>query len=79
MAGWLRRRIQDGIKARLLLSRLLLGVDGYPVRLGSDDPFVVASISASVLLEKIALEKQMVSRVGGLVFIGWAGWIAFGS
>ena len=39
----------------------------------------VASISAFVLLEKIASGNQLVSRAGGLVFIGWAGWIVFGS
>jgi predicted metal-binding membrane protein len=39
----------------------------------------VASISAFVLLEKITSKNQVVSRVGGLVFIGWAGWIVFAS
>jgi predicted metal-binding membrane protein len=39
----------------------------------------VASISAFVLLEKIASGNQLVSSAGGLVFIGWAGWIVFGS
>ncbi len=37
----------------------------------------VASISAFVLLEKMASGNQLVSRLSGLLFIGWAGWIAF--
>ena len=39
----------------------------------------VASISGFVLLEKIAAGNQLVSRLGGLLFIGWAAWIVFGS
>jgi len=38
----------------------------------------VASISGFVLLEKITSGNQAVSRLGGLLFIGWAAWIAFG-
>jgi predicted metal-binding membrane protein len=38
----------------------------------------VTSISAFVLLEKITSANQLVSRLGGLLFIGWAAWIAFG-
>ena len=40
MAGWPRGRIQDGVEARQLLSRLLLGIDGSPVRLWSDEPLM---------------------------------------
>jgi predicted metal-binding membrane protein len=39
----------------------------------------VAGISAFVLLEKITPANQLVSRLSGLLFIGWAAWIAFGS
>jgi predicted metal-binding membrane protein len=39
----------------------------------------VASISGFVLLEKITSANQLVSRLGGLLFIGWAAWIVFGS
>jgi len=39
----------------------------------------VASISGFVLLEKITSGNQLVSRLGGLLFIGWAAWIVFGS
>jgi len=39
----------------------------------------VAGISAFVLLEKITPANQMVSRLSGFLFIGWAAWIAFGS
>ena len=39
----------------------------------------VAGISGFVLVEKITSAHQWVSRLGGLVFIGWAAWIAFGS
>jgi predicted metal-binding membrane protein len=39
----------------------------------------VASISSFVLLEKIAAGNYLVSRLGGLLFIGWATWIVFGS
>jgi predicted metal-binding membrane protein len=38
----------------------------------------VACISGFVLLEKIASANQLVSRIGGLVFIVWAAWIVFG-
>jgi predicted metal-binding membrane protein len=38
----------------------------------------VASISGFVLLDKIAAGNQLVSRLGGLLFIGWATWIVFG-
>jgi predicted metal-binding membrane protein len=38
----------------------------------------VASISGFVLLEKIAAGNQLVSRLGGLLFVGWATWIVFG-
>jgi predicted metal-binding membrane protein len=31
----------------------------------------VACISSFVLLEKIASGKQLLSRLGGLLFIGW--------
>ena len=34
------------------------------------------SISGFVLLEKISSGNQVVSRLGGLLFIGWAAWIA---
>ena len=39
----------------------------------------VACISGFVLLEKITLGNQLISRLGGLLFIGWAAWIVFGS
>src|ERR1700730_2029487 len=39
----------------------------------------VAGISAFVLLEKITPANQLVSRLSGLLFIGWAAWIDFGS
>jgi hypothetical protein len=39
----------------------------------------VACISGFVLLEKITSGNQLVSRLGGLLFIGWAAWIVFGS
>ena len=39
----------------------------------------VAGISSFVLLEKIAAGNHLVSRLGGLLFIGWATWIVFGS
>jgi predicted metal-binding membrane protein len=39
----------------------------------------VAGISAFVLLEKIAPTAQLVSRLSGLLFIGWAVWIVFAS
>ena len=39
----------------------------------------VAGISAFVLLEKIAPANQLVSRLSGLLFIGWAAWIVFAS
>ena len=37
----------------------------------------VAGISAFVLLEKITPANQWISRFSGLLFIGWAAWIAF--
>jgi hypothetical protein len=40
MAGRLMGRIQDGTEARRLLSRLLLGIDGPPVCLWRDEPFM---------------------------------------
>jgi len=39
----------------------------------------VAIISAFVLLEKITPPNQLVSRLSGLLFIGWAAWIVFAS
>ena len=38
----------------------------------------VAGISVFVLLEKISPANQLVSRLSGLLFIGWAAWIVFG-
>jgi predicted metal-binding membrane protein len=38
----------------------------------------VAGLSAFVLLEKISPANQLVSRLSGLLFIGWAAWIVFG-
>jgi predicted metal-binding membrane protein len=38
----------------------------------------VACISGFVLLEKITSANQIVSRLGGLLFVGWAAWIVFG-
>jgi len=38
----------------------------------------VASISGFGLLEKISSGNQVVSRLGGLLFIGWAACIAVG-
>jgi predicted metal-binding membrane protein len=38
----------------------------------------VAGLSLLVLLEKIAPFQRLVSRVAGLVFIGWAAWLVFG-
>jgi predicted metal-binding membrane protein len=35
----------------------------------------VAGISAFVLLEKITAGRQLVSRLGSFLFIGWAAWI----
>jgi predicted metal-binding membrane protein len=37
----------------------------------------VAAVSGFVLLEKISPANQFVSRFSGLLFIGWAAWIAF--
>ena len=39
----------------------------------------VAFISGSVLLEKITSGNQLFNRLGGLLSIGWAGWIVFAS
>jgi predicted metal-binding membrane protein len=39
----------------------------------------VACISAFVLLEKVTAANKLVSRISGLLFVGWAGWIVFGS
>jgi predicted metal-binding membrane protein len=39
----------------------------------------VAGLSIFVLLEKVTFSHQLVSRLAGLVFIGWATWVAFGS
>jgi predicted metal-binding membrane protein len=39
----------------------------------------IAGISAFVLLEKITPANQLVSRLSGLLFIGWAAWIVLGS
>jgi predicted metal-binding membrane protein len=41
----------------------------------------VAGLSAFVLLEKItpADVNRLVSRLSGVVFVGWAAWIVFGS
>ena len=39
----------------------------------------VAGISAFVLLEKITPANRLVSRLSGLLFIGWAAWVVFGS
>jgi len=38
----------------------------------------VAGLSLLVLVEKIAPFERSVSRVAGLVFIGWAAWLVFG-
>ena len=38
----------------------------------------VASLSILILAEKIAPFGRLVSSIGGLGFIGWAAWIAFG-
>jgi predicted metal-binding membrane protein len=45
---------------------------------GVMNPLWVASISAFVLLEKVSPANQLVSRLSGLLFIGWAAWIVFG-
>ena len=39
----------------------------------------VAGISAFVLLEKITPANQLVSRLSGLLFIGWAAWVVSSS
>jgi predicted metal-binding membrane protein len=39
----------------------------------------VAGLSAFVLLEKITPGGQLMSRLSGLLFIGWAAWMFFGS
>jgi predicted metal-binding membrane protein len=39
----------------------------------------VGGISAFVLLGKITPANQLVSRLSGLLFIGWATWIVFGA
>src|SRR3984893_4214603 len=39
----------------------------------------VAIISAFVLLEEITHANLLISRLSGLLFVGWAAWIAFGS
>ncbi|HEY0793253.1 MAG TPA: DUF2182 domain-containing protein [Chthoniobacterales bacterium] len=39
----------------------------------------VAAISAFILLEKLTPANRGVSRVSGLLFIGWATWMIFGS
>jgi len=41
------------LEARQLLSRVLLGVDGSSFRLRHNEPFMVAGLSAFILLEKI--------------------------
>jgi predicted metal-binding membrane protein len=38
----------------------------------------VTGLSAFVLLEKISPKNQLISRVGGLLFIAWAAWMAVG-
>jgi predicted metal-binding membrane protein len=38
----------------------------------------VAGLSAFVLLEKISPKTQLVSRLSGLLFIGWGAWMAVG-
>jgi predicted metal-binding membrane protein len=38
----------------------------------------VAGISVFILLEKISPANQLVSRLSGLLLIGWAAWIVFG-
>ena len=40
--------------------------------------FWVAGISAFILVEKIGPANQLVSRLSGLLLIGWAAWIVFG-
>src|ERR1700730_1128587 len=39
----------------------------------------VACVSGFVLLEKVTSANQLISRISGLLFVGWAAWIAFGS
>jgi predicted metal-binding membrane protein len=39
----------------------------------------VAGLSAFVLLEKVTPAKLLVSRLSGLLFVGWAGWIFMGA
>ncbi|MBV8813743.1 MAG: DUF2182 domain-containing protein [Verrucomicrobia bacterium] len=39
----------------------------------------VAGLSLLVLVEKIAPFERFVSRVAGLVFVGWAAWLVFGA
>ena len=38
----------------------------------------VAGLSLLVLLEKVAPFERLVSKIAGLVFIGWAAWLVFG-
>jgi predicted metal-binding membrane protein len=38
----------------------------------------VAGLSALVLLENVTPANKLVSRLSGLLFIGWAAWIVFG-
>jgi predicted metal-binding membrane protein len=40
--------------------------------------FWVAALSAFILLEKVTAANRWVSRFSGLLFVGWAGWLAFG-
>jgi predicted metal-binding membrane protein len=40
--------------------------------------FWVAGLSAFVLLEKVTPASPWIGRLSGLLFVGWAGWLAFG-
>jgi predicted metal-binding membrane protein len=37
----------------------------------------VAGLSGFILLEKITSSNRWVSRLSGLLFIGWAAWMVF--
>jgi predicted metal-binding membrane protein len=44
---------------------------------GIMNPLWIAGLSAFVLVEKIVPPTKFLSRLSGLLFIGWAGWIFF--
>ena len=78
MAGRLLGRIQDGTEARVYCLGCCWALMVLLFAFGVMNLLWVACISGFVLLEKITSGNQLVSRLGGVLFIGWAAWIAFG-